>query len=91
MMEIFGIIKRHNEELQEEIRDAIVEYEVGEKKIKFEDVPSICMSQDTEIEIGGKEYKYTLSVAILSGEDQRTEQVKSILKEIEDNPNVSFH
>jgi len=57
----------------------------------FEQVTTFSISQDIELGIGDKVHKFTLSVALLSGEDQRTEQVKSVLKEIEDNPNVSFH
>ena len=91
MLKVIEILKRHNEQLKEEIRDAIAEHEVGEKKINFEDVPSFSISQDVEFGIGEKEYMYTLSVALLSVKDQRTEQVKEVLKEIEENPDIKFH
>ena len=91
MLKVIEILKRHNEQLKEEIRDAIVEHEVVEKKINFEDVPSFSISQEIEFEIGEKEYRYTLSVALLSAEDQRIEQVKKVLKEIEENPVTKFH
>jgi hypothetical protein len=94
MIKIGEIIKRHNEQLQEEIQDAIIEYEFGEKKrpgVKFIDTPTFSISQDIELGLNEKVYRYTISVAILSGEDQRTEQVKKVLKEIEEDPNVEFH
>ena len=91
MHKVIEILKRHNEQLQGEIREAIAEYEVGEKKNKFKDVPSFSISQDIEFGIGEKEYRYTLSVALLSAEDQRAERIKEVLKEIEENPDIKFH
>ena len=82
MLEIGKIIERYSKKLQQEIKDAIVKYEAGEKRIIFEETPTFVISQDIELKIYEKEYKYTISVAMLSGEDQRTEQVKKVLKEI---------
>ena len=91
MLEIGKIIERYSKKLQQEIKDAIVKYEAGEKRIIFEDTPTFVISQDIELKIYEKEYNHTISVAILSGEDQRTEQVKKVLKEIEEDSNISFH
>ena len=91
MLEIGKIIERYSKKLQQEIKDAIVKYEFGGKRIIFEDTPTFVISQDIELKIYEKEYKYTISVAMLSGEDQRTEQVKKVLKEIEEDSNISFH
>jgi len=90
MFKIYGILKRHFEQLHDEVIEAIFTYEHSEEKFEFTETPTHIMSQDIEVGIGEKKYNFTLSVSMLSGEDQRTEQVKAALEEIEENPNIKF-
>jgi hypothetical protein len=92
MLKVLEIIKKHHKKLEREIMEAIAEYDVDpEPRIRFVDIPSYAISKEYELQIGDKEHSYTLSIALLSGEDQRSKQIEEALKEIGENPGIQFH
>jgi len=58
MFKIYGILKRHFEQLHDEVIEAIFTYEHSEEKFEFAETPTHIMSQDIEVGIGEKKIQF---------------------------------